>query len=156
GFTPTTVAPPVLSGVPQSYLANPFPLGLDPIIGKKFGRYTNLGSAVSIDKYDQRPPISDRINISFQRQLPGKFIVDTTYFVNWVTRDQYSLNLNMADPRLSYKYKTELNQTVANPFFNFGAPDTFPGATKRNARTVSVGSLLVPYPQYGAITQTGT
>jgi len=50
GFTPTTVVPPVLAGIPQSYLSNPFPLGLDPIVGKKFGRNTNLGSAVSVDE----------------------------------------------------------------------------------------------------------
>ena len=156
GFTPTTVVPPVLAGIPQSYLSTPFPLGLDPIVGKKFGRNTNLGSAVSVDEYQQRTPISDRFNLSFQRQLPGKFIIDVTYYTNFVSHDQYSLNLNMSDPRLSYKYGSALTQTVNNPFFNFGTPDTFPGGTLRNARTVSVGSLLVPYPQYGAITQTGT
>ena len=156
GFTPTTVVPPVLAGIPQSYLSNPFPLGLDPIVGKKFGRNTNLGSAVSVDEYQQRTPISDRLNVSFQRQLPGKFIADVTYYTNFVSHDQYSLNLNMMDPRLSYKYGSALTQTVNNPFFNFGTPETFPGASLRNARTVSVGSLLVPYPQYGAITQTGT
>ena len=156
GFTPTTVVPPVLAGIPQSYLSNPFPLGLDPIVGKKFGRNTNLGSAVSVDEYQQRTPISDRFNLSFQRQLPGKFIADVTYYTNFVSHDQYSLNLNMMDPRLSYKYGSALTQTVNNPFFNFGTPETFPGTSLRNARTVSVGSLLVPYPQYGAITQTGT
>jgi hypothetical protein len=88
--------------------------------------------------------------------LPGKFIADVTYYTNFVSHDQYSLNLNMMDPRLSYKYGSALTQTVNNPFFNFGTPETFPGASLRNARTVSVGSLLVPYPQYGAITQTGT
>jgi len=60
------------------------------------------------------------------------------------------------DPRLSYKYGSALTQTVANPFYNFGTPETFPGASLRNAKTVSVASLLVPYPQYGTITQTGT
>ena len=123
---------------------------------RSYGRYTNLGSAVSVDEYQQRTPISDRFNVSFQRQLPGKFIADVTYFINFVSRDQYSLNLNMMDPRLSYKYGSALTQTVNNPFFNYGTPETFPGASLRNARTVSVGSLLVPYPQYGTITQTGT
>ena len=119
GFTPTTVVPPVLAGIPQSYLSNPFPLGLDPIVGKKFGRNTNLGSAVSVDEYQQRTPISDRFNLSFQRQLPGKFIADVTYYTNFVSHYQYSLNLNMMDPRLSYKYGSALTQTVSNPFFNF-------------------------------------
>jgi len=144
-----------LAGVPQSYLSNPFPFGLEPITGKSFGRYTNLGNSVSIDQYQQRTPISDRINISVQRELPGRFIADVTYFVNWVTRDQYSLNLDNTDPRLSYTYKNALSAAVNNPFFNYGTPATFPG-TLRNAKTVSLGSLLTPYPQYTGITQTGT
>lgn len=155
GFTPTTAVPAVLAGVPQAYLSNPFPFGLDPITGKTYGRYTNLGSSVTIDEYQQRPPISDRINISLQRELPGRFIADLTYFVNWVSRDQYNLNLNMMDPRLSYTYKAALSASVNNPFYNYGTPQTFPGSL-RNTRTVSLSSLLVPYPQYTGITQTGT
>jgi hypothetical protein len=91
GFTPTTTVPVVQAGIPQAYLSNPLPLGLDPITGKQYGRYTNLGSAVTIDEYKQRPPISDRLNFSVQRQLPGKFIADATYFVNFVSRDQFSV-----------------------------------------------------------------
>lgn len=155
GFTPTTAVPSVLAGVPRAYLANPFPFGLDPITGKSFGRYTNLGSSVSIDQYQQRPPISDRMNFSLQRELPGRFIADVTYFVNWVTRDQYSVNLDMSDPRLSYTYKSALSASVPNPFYNYATPDTFPGSL-RNTKNVSIASLLVPYPQYTGITQTGT
>jgi hypothetical protein len=155
GFTPTTAVPSVLAGIPQAYLTNPFPFGLDPITGKSYGRYTNLGTAVTVDQYIQRTPISDRLNFSFQRQLPGNFIADITYFINWVTRDQYSVNLDMADPRLSYTYKSALSASVANPFYNYGTKETFPG-TLRNTKTVSIGSLLVPYPQYTGITQTGT
>jgi hypothetical protein len=155
GFTPRTAAPSVNAGVPQSYLANPFPFGLDPITGKTYGRYTNLGTAVTVDEYEQRTPISDRFNFSVQTRLPGNFIVDSTYFINFVSRDQYSVNLDMSDPRLSYNYKTALSATVNNPFYNYGTTATFPGSL-RNTRTVSISSLLVPYPQYTGITQTGT
>jgi len=155
GFTPTTAVPSIVAGVPQAYLANPFPNGLDPITGKTYGRYTNLGTTVSLDEYNQRTPISDRINVSLQRELPGKVVLDTTYFVNWVSRDQYTVNLDMMDPRLSYTYKSALSASVNNPFYNYGTPQTFPGAL-RNTKTVSLGSLLVPYPQYTGITQTGT
>lgn len=155
GFSPTTAVPAIVAGVPQAYLASPFPNGLDPITGKSFGRYTNLGTTVTIDQYNQRTPISDRLNFSMQRELPGKFVLDATYFINWVSRDQYSLNLNMADPRLSYTYKAALSASVNNPFYNYGTQQTFPGSL-RNTRTVTLGSLLVPYPQYTGITQTGT
>ena len=71
GFTPTTVVPAVLAGIPQSYLANPFPFGLDPIIGKKFGRYTNLGSAVSVDEYRQRTPSATASTSPSRDSCPG-------------------------------------------------------------------------------------
>jgi len=61
----------------------------------------------------------------------------------------------MADPSFRYEQKALLNTQVANPFRNYLTPDKFPGQA-RNTATVSLGSLLVPYPQYGNITQTNT
>jgi hypothetical protein len=61
----------------------------------------------------------------------------------------------MADPAFRYEYKTALNTQVNNPFFGYSTPDKFPGAL-RNTRTVALGTLLVPYPQYTSITQTNT
>ena len=59
------------------------------------------------------------------------------------------------DPRLSYKYGSALSASVNNPFYNYGTVQTFPGSL-RNNKSVALSSLLVPYPQYGAITITGT
>jgi hypothetical protein len=61
----------------------------------------------------------------------------------------------MADPTFRYEQKAALNAQVANPFRNYLTPDKFPGQA-RNTATVTLGSLLVPYPQYGSITQTNT
>ena len=154
-FTPVTNLLPALQGVPQQFFSNPFPQGLTPAYGKEYGRYTQLGDAVTIDKNHQRTPISDRFNISIQRELPGKIVADVTYFMNFVSRDQWTRQLNLMDPRLTYKYGADLNKTVPNPFYNYGTVDTFPGALRRPA-TVSVASLLVPYPQYGAILETAS
>jgi hypothetical protein len=59
---------------------------------------------------------------------------------------------NLSDPALSYQYKGALDQRVANPFYKYMTPDTFPGSL-RNQATVTVGSLLTPYPHYGSLTQ---
>ncbi len=67
----------------------------------------------------------------------------------------YDINLNMADPAYRYEQKAALNVQVANPFRNYLTVDKFPGQA-RNTATVTLGSLLVPYPQYGTITQTNT
>jgi hypothetical protein len=45
---------------------------------------------------------------------------------------------------------------VTNPFRNYLTIDKFPGGLRNGASQVTVASLLRPYPQYGAITQTNT
>ncbi len=154
-FSPITEVLPWLEGVPQAFLANPFPQGLTPAYGKSYGRYTNLGDNITIPKYQRRPPISDRISAVFQREIWGRTVAELTYFHNFVSRDLLSVGLNLMDPRLTYKYGAELSKTVANPFYNYGTVATFPGALRKQA-TVSVATLLKPYPQYGTITQTFT
>jgi hypothetical protein len=154
-FSPTTNVNPMLNGVPQAFFANPYPQGLTPAYGKAYGRYTQLGDPVTIDQLNQHPPISDRFNFTVQRELPAHIVLDVTYFMNFVSRDQWTQQLNLMDPRLTYKYGSALNTTVANPFYNYGTVDTFPGALRKQA-TVATSTLLVPYPQYGAILQTST
>src|SRR2546428_762109 len=63
--------------------------------------------------------------------------------------------LNLVDPQLIYTYKSQLDQSVPNPFFQYLTADKFPGQL-RNQQEVSIGSLLSPYPQYGALDQTNT
>ena len=154
-FSPITNGLPVLEGVPQAFLANPFPQGLTPVYGKAYGRYTNLGDNITISEYDRRPPISDRISVSVQREIIAQTILDVTYFKNFVSRDLLNVNLNQIDPRLTHKYGVELTKTVANPFYNYGTVETFPGALRKQA-TVSAQTLLRPYPQYGTVTQAFT
>ena len=123
--------------------------------GQAYGRYTGLGSAVSLDQYQLRPQLNDRFNVSYQKEIWAGIIVDASYFFNWGSRVPYDINLNMADPAFRYEQKTALNTQVPNPFRNYLTPDKFPGQA-RNTATVTLGSLLVPYPQYGTITQTNT
>jgi hypothetical protein len=158
GFAQTTTTLPLANGVPQQTLSNPYPANVNPVIepyGQSYGRYTNLGSAVSLDQYELRPQINDRFTASYQKEVWLRTVVDASYFFNLGTRVPYDINLNMADPAFRYEQKTVLNTQVTNPFRNYLTPDKFPGQL-RSPATVSLGSLLVPYPQYGAITQTNT
>jgi hypothetical protein len=157
GFAQTTTTLGLANGRPQQTLASPFPAN-NPVIepyGQSYGRYTGLGGAVSLDEYEMRPQINDRFNLSYQKQVMWGTIVELNYFFNYGTRVPYDINLNMMDPAFRYEYKALINTQVPNPFRNYLTPDKFPGSLRNNAN-VALSSLLVPYPQYGAITQTNT
>ncbi len=158
GYAQTTNTLGLANGVPQQTLSDPFPIAVNPVIepyGQSYGRYTNIGSAVSLDEYELRPQINDRFNLSFQKDIWRGVIVDMTYFFNYGTRVPYDINLNMMDPSFRYELRNQLTTQVNNPFFQYLTPQQVPGAL-RNTQRVQLGSLLVPYPHYGAITQTNT
>jgi hypothetical protein len=168
GFATSTPAPPTISnGRPQAFLSNPFPIAIAPIqqpIGQSLGRYTNLGNSIGaagnatngIDPYYLRAQTNDRLSLSYQREVWGRFVLDFEYFYNRGRNVPYAVDLNMVDPIFSYTVpKSIFNLNVPNPFLNYLTPDKFPGSL-RNQTTISQGALLRPYPQYGVINQTNT
>ena len=157
GFSGRTNAAPVIEGRPQAYWSDPYPASnpLIPVQGKALGRYTNLGGAVSTDIESFRPNVNDRFNVTVQRELVGKIVVDATYFANIGHDLPYTKQFNLMDPQLSYTHKTLLNQRINNPFFNYLTPDKFPGQL-RNQAQVALSDLLKPFPQYSSVNQTNT
>lgn len=154
GFALETTAPSPLLGIPQMSLDNPFPAASFPVqdvTGKTLGDYTGLGSALSWFANERPRQHLDRINVSFQREILGT-VAEATYFLNTFNAPGVR-NLNMVDPRIGYTQKAAINQSVPNPFYNILTPAKFPG-TLRNQRSVSLASLMVPYPQYGALNVT--
>jgi hypothetical protein len=157
GFGAGTSVAPDLEGIPAARLHDPFPVS-NPLIlpvGKGHGRYTNLGNTATWYDQDLRTAVNDRINFSIQRQLANQMHLDVTWFMNFGHDLPYTKDFNLVDPQLSYQHKAELNRRVANPFYQYSTPETFPGAL-RNQRTVTVSSLLRPYPQYGNLRQSNT
>lgn len=149
--TSTTIAP--LLGVPQQRLSNPFPGGLVPVSGKTLGTYTNLGTSATWYQQDFTPGVNDRINVSLQRQLPGRVLADITFFTNLGRNHPYGWDLNQVDPRIGFAAGSAVNQSVPNPFFNLLPATKMPGQLRTQAN-IAVSELLRPYPQYGALTET--
>ncbi len=154
GFSNYTDAPPMVLGVPQMKLADPFNSSypVQPSIGKTYGIYTGLGSNVTYFAPNRPHSFSNRVNISFQRQLPMGIIADVTYFLNRSSQiNNVNYNINQVDPRIALQYGAATNASVANPFYQLAIPDPYPGALW-NQSTVGVTSLAKMYPQYGSIT----
>jgi hypothetical protein len=157
----TVLAP--LNGVPQATLSNPFPTTgtapnpLQQPTEKSLGRYTNLGNPVSLDQYELKPQNNDRFSLSYQREVWKRTIVSFDFFFNNGFNLPIDVDLNQADPNFLYEQpRSVTNAQVANPFRNYLTPNVFPGALRNGNANVTVASLLRPYPQYGAITQTNT
>ena len=121
-----------LTGIPRSYLEDPYPSGgtyPNPVIqavGTALGPYQDLGNNWSY--YDMRQykvPINDRFNFNIQRELPGRLRLDATEFMMFEHNAQdgsmwggfYGQNLNQMNPEYYYKYKGLLSESVPNPFY---------------------------------------
>ena len=152
GFSADTPLAPNLEGVPQQVLSNPFPTGVNPIVeavGKGDGRYTQMGGNVDWDQENFATGVNDRFNFSLQRETFNRIVVDATYFFNAGRDLGYDLNHNLVNPAITNAQGAALSQKVDNPFFNLLPLNQMRGSL-RSQRTVSLGSLLKPYPHYGA------
>ena len=156
GVTGYQYTAPLLEGVPQQTISNPYPADnpLLPITGKGYG--TNVGRGGSKLLWyprDAQKAYNDRINVSLQRQFPNDIVASFTWFTNFGNQ-HYTKALNNIDPRIQVEQQNALNVNVPNPFYNYLDPTLFPGPL-RNQQTVSLSSLLVPYPQYGPLYEVG-
>ncbi|MEO8657577.1 MAG: TonB-dependent receptor [Bryobacteraceae bacterium] len=147
----------LLQGVPQQTFSNPFPSTnpLLPILGKAAAGNVGRGQNGSLLWYKQdfKKAYNDRLNISFQRQMPGQVIVMASFFTNF-GHQLYNKALNQIDPQVQLKYQNTLNQNVANPFYHYLDQTVMPGPLY-NQQTVPLSSLLVPYPQYSGLAEFG-
>lgn len=151
-------AAPLLEGVPQQRISDPYPANVNPllpIIGKGYGPNLGRGGAPLLwyprNLEKQR---NDRINVNFQRQLPGEIVASATWLMNIGNQHYTRMNLNMLDPKLQEQQQNAINVSVPNPFYQYLNDKLFPGPL-RNQRTVSLASLLVPYPHYGGLYEVG-
>ncbi|MGA2120081.1 MAG: carboxypeptidase-like regulatory domain-containing protein, partial [Bryobacteraceae bacterium] len=104
GMTGYQFAAPLLQGVPQETLSNPFPANnpllpnFGPVNGKALGPYVGIGGE-NLLWYPQnfKKAYNDRFNINLQRQLPYGFVASFTYFLN-IGHQHYTQELNAINP----------------------------------------------------------
>ncbi len=104
-----------------------------------------LGQAVSIDQKNQSTPMSQQWTASFQRQLPGGWVVDASYAGNHGTHlISGNYDLNQLDPKY-LSLGTGLQNNVPNPYAG-----RVPGAL--GSSTISLSQSLKPFPYYQSVT----
>lgn len=156
GMTGYQYTAPLLNGVPQATISNPFPASnpLVPILGKASG--TNVGrggSPLLWYPQDFKKAYNNRFNVTIEHQFPGQLVTSFTYFSN-LGNQHYSQSFNNINPQYETQYQNALTASVANPFYHYLNTTVNPGPLYNQA-SVPLSSLLVKYPMYGALYEIG-
>jgi hypothetical protein len=135
GFTPTNL------------LRNPFPQGVIKPTGSTLGAGTQLGQSLSVWTHNPKTPYAMQWNLDLEQQFPGGFLFDAGYSGSRGEHLTSDFDDNTLDPAVAFVQKGNLNALVPNPFQPFVTVGTLaqPTVTKRQ--------LLLPFPQFGSITE---
>ncbi|MBZ5595885.1 MAG: TonB-dependent receptor [Acidobacteriia bacterium] len=141
-------------------LSNPFPAGLAPPQGNKYGKLAQWGFDNSSDLGLETPknPELYQWSVGVQRLLPGDFVVSVDYSANrsthlsWGSFAAGTRNRNFIPSNIRQNYTTaQLNSDVPNPFQSFfvGPNAIFNEPDSRyNDPTIPLINLLEPFPQF--------
>ena len=151
GFTATTpMTPSYDSGLTYATsLTNPFPTGLLAPTGSSTGLATYLGQALTVYPTNRVQPYSQRWSFGVQRELPGGFLVNSTYVGNHAVRMQINRELNFTNP--SYLSTSPTRDATTNSFLTQSFPNPFYGLNSVYLQNTTRAQLLTPYPQFGSI-----
>ena len=138
---------------PANSLSNPFPSGILQPAGNSKGPLTAIGSNFTYVGEDRTSGIVNQFSADVQRQLPMGIALEVGYVGSRshhllpASTGTSNLYINQV-PTQYLSQGSALAQPVTNPFYGVpGAAGIIGGAT------VAKAQLLMPYPEYGAITE---
>ncbi len=120
-------------------------------VGRLAGSRDEPGAG-ALQVYDptRKNPYAQRWSVGFQRQLPGQFVVETSYVGNRGTKLAVDRDLN-AFPNQYLSTSAVRDQERINLLGqNFANP--FSGLNSIYGTNTNRGQFLRPYPQFGSIT----
>ncbi|MEO6803364.1 MAG: hypothetical protein ABI197_09000 [Granulicella sp.] len=148
------------SPLPQANLSNPFPNGVTVPTGSTLGLATGVGTSVSFYDPHHVQPNSTQFSASIQQQFPGNLSLQIAYVGTRADKLEVSQNLNSlpqryystgTDPVANLANQTFLNAPLANPWAG-----KVPNNNTLNAAAISRNLLLLPFPEFGSVTETGS
>ncbi|MBB5056837.1 hypothetical protein HDF16_001522 [Granulicella aggregans] len=151
GFSQTTSYNNYTTSAPTNSLTNPFPSGVSTPTGSSLGLATALGQSISFIDPNHVQPKSAQYSLSVQQQFFGSLALQVAYVGDRPTRLEVNHNINVL-PQTYYNQGsaevTYLNAAVANPLAG-----KFTGTTSLNNATIARNLLLLPYPEFGSVTE---
>jgi len=154
GFTQTTnIIPSYDNGLTYAAtLDNPFPGGVVAPAGAAGGLATALGQSLSVHPIDRKLPYAERWSFGLQRELPRGFMLEATYIGNHGVRLPVDTQIN--NTYLQYLSTSPVRDQATINYLNHQFPNPFYGLDSTYTQTIWRAGLLVPYPQFGSITET--
>ncbi len=162
GFTRTTTisTTTLASGAPIPRDISNFPTNINILepVGNAQGKQTGIGTGISFFEQNPKSSKQARFQIGIQRQLPWGIVAEAIYVGNYGYDIEIARNINALP--LQYlnsdnfrsaamvSNNTLLGAGVANPFL--GLPEVA-GTSFANS-TIARSQLLMPFPEFGAIT----
>ena len=155
GFSQATnIVPSLDTGLTfRANLANPFPDGVATAPGSSLGLATFVGRSVDFIPLSRRNGQNMRWQVSIQRELPGRWLLEAAYVGNHAYDLSTTVSINPVPAQyLSTKPVRDqavidfLTANVTNPFAGLA-----PG-TNLNGNTVQRQQLLRPFPEFTDVT----
>jgi hypothetical protein len=138
-------------------LSNPFPTGIPQPSGNSLGALTYLGRAFNVINPDFTVPYVDQFSFGVQYQVQKRSKVELSYVGSRGHSLEDSKNINAMSVANRKKcdwaeggQSSYCDALVPNPFYGL-AP--FAGTSFYTSPTITRGQLLLPYPEFGTITQ---
>ncbi|MGH9604801.1 MAG: carboxypeptidase regulatory-like domain-containing protein [Terracidiphilus sp.] len=155
GFSQATSSNNWTSSAPLNSATNPFPTGVVLPTGNTLGLETGLGQGINFNDQTHVQPRSAEYTLNIQQQLPFNIALQAGYVGSRPTRLEVSKNIN-ALPAMYYNQGASevayLTTKVANPMAGQFA-STYASNATLNAATIEQYLLLVPFPEFGSVTE---
>lgn len=148
---------------PTDYFASgtAYPNGIVTPSGNKLGLLTNLGNQLAVDFPQRRIPRSQIFSFGFQRELPGRMVLDARYVGNYTDRLRNgtagssggTVWLNGTMPLSQYQ------KALADPnYFSKQVPNPYYGvepitSSRGQNPTINAEALMTPYSDFNLIGQ---
>lgn len=155
GFSQSTSYNNYTTSAPLNSATNPFPTGVVLPTGNTLGLETGIGQSVNFNDQTHVQPRSAEYTLNIQHQLPYNISLQVGYVGSRPTRLEVSKNIN-ALPAMYYNQGaaevTYLNTKVPNPMAGLFA-STYANNGTLNASTIQQYLLLLPFPEFGSVTE---
>lgn len=138
---------------PAGNISNPYPGGLvSPPARNPSYQQVLLGTALDIPVPNETFPYAQQWNVSLQQQLGSRAVLDLAYGGSKGTHLRYNAATNLNQlPDADLNLGANLLKQVPNPFYG-----VISSGYSLGAKTIPAEQLLLPYPQYSAVSGAGT